>query len=393
MVVGGVTSIAVFADPGAASLLSPAPDSPTETTVELRWDEVLGSPRYDVVVASDSAFNQVVYKENLPGTHVEFVAPVAGRDYFWRVQSNACFIAPHWSETRMLTVGHSGPLAATLTHPAAFEQIEPSDTFTWTESPQAVSYTMEIATEPDFAPALIQQTDLDTTSMTVEGLERGVTYYWRVAGFDEEGRHTYTAPQAFTVAQALSAVSLVSPDDGSVGIAPYADVVWTPLDGAESYDLEVSTTPDFSDVVVAESLGESEYTFEAPLPYESTFYWRVRGVNQSGAGEWSAVWSFTTAVGTANEALTEVPTETRLMAPYPNPASRMLTVPVELAQPMLAKVEVFDLSGKRLQVTESIRSGPARFEVTLDLADWPAGIYFLVLNGDRSHAAPIVVEH
>ena len=395
-VFGGPIQLTLFVDPGPAELIAPGSESEVETSVELDWDEVLGSPRYDVVVASDPDLTHVVYKENLPQTHAEFVAPVAGRTYYWRVQSNACYIAPHWSETRTLTVGHTGPLAATLTHPAADEKIEPSDTFTWTAASEAATYTMEISSRPDFAEVLVGGTNLTSTNMDVEGLERGQTYYWRVAGLDASGRYTYTAPVAFSVVELLSAVSLTFPDDGSVGIAPYANLQWLLFDGAGpvTYDLEVARDAAFTDLVTtASSLTVGEYTFEAPLAYETTYYWRVRGVNESGPGEWSDVWSFVTAVGTSAEANPEIPDETRLLAAYPNPVSRKLTVPVELAEAVAARIEVFDVAGRCVNVIESPRSGPGRFDIQIDTGEWRSGTYLLVLQGTQSRPVPVVVIH
>lgn len=112
--------------------------------------------------------------------------------------------------------------------------------------------------------------------------------------------------------------TLVSPADGatdvpirptftwnsvaSVGLesnAP-ASLGYAPLIPADHYHLQVAADAGFSDVVIDQNnIHNTSYTPFVDLDYGSVYYWRVRGVNSYGSGEWSAEWSFTT-VGGAN---------------------------------------------------------------------------------------------
>ncbi len=374
---------AVFADPGSAGLSAPGINQTVETTVELVWKPVLGSQRYDVQVASDEDFQSIVFKENTPGTKSGFVAPVAETPYYWRVQSNACFIAPHWSETRAFITGDTGPLAARLVYPGPGDKVEPIDEFRWDTAPEAKMYTLQVANTPDFSPVQVTMRELTKTSVILSGLERGATLFWRVGSYDAEGRYTFTAPVMFSVAELLAAVDLTSPEDGSVGVTAFATLEWIALDRADSYEIEVSRSADFSDLLFAETATRTQYSFDSPLAYESTYYWRVRGINKSGPGNWSATWMFTIAVGTATENLADIPTTTRLQRPYPNPASHIVAIPFELAERASVRIDVFDMAGRLVTIVEPGLANPGWHIERIDVSHWPSGAYAIVLNGDH----------
>ena len=95
------------------------------------------------------------------------------------------------------------------------------------------------------------------------------------------------------------AVSGLLPRDRETDIDPFIKLQWNPLDGAESYDLQYSLTPDFGEVAAyLTGLQATEYTPDYPLPGNTNFYWRVRAHNSCGSGEWSAVQTFTTQTRT-----------------------------------------------------------------------------------------------
>jgi hypothetical protein len=90
---------------------------------------------------------------------------------------------------------------------------------------------------------------------------------------------------------------LVSPADGATALPYPVVLLWnTVAPPVTHYEIEGSEDN------FATTLGEpvdvgSDTTFSLgtdAVDYATTLYWRVRGVNSSGPGEWSAVWSFTT---------------------------------------------------------------------------------------------------
>lgn len=68
---------------------------------------------------------------------------------------------------------------------------------------------------------------------------------------------------------------------------------WTDALGANSYELQVDTTQNFSSNPQTISTVNSSYTLNNLLP-STTYYWRVRATDGSNWGAYTNVWSFTT---------------------------------------------------------------------------------------------------
>lgn len=87
---------------------------------------------------------------------------------------------------------------------------------------------------------------------------------------------------------------LSAPGDGASGVSRPLEVVWQSADFTSSYTLQVSTASDFNSCLVDDGgLTDTTYTLST-LSEGQSYYWRVRGVNEAGAGDYSTVWDFAT---------------------------------------------------------------------------------------------------
>jgi hypothetical protein len=89
-------------------------------------------------------------------------------------------------------------------------------------------------------------------------------------------------------------VSLTSPADNAVNMPLQPTFVWTAVNQAESYLLELDDTPDFSSLVYSATVEEPTHIPTITLEYETTYYWRVTAANNCGPGPASNIFSFTT---------------------------------------------------------------------------------------------------
>jgi hypothetical protein len=74
-----------------------------------------------------------------------------------------------------------------------------------------------------------------------------------------------------------------------------SDLSWNGVTGAASYEGQVSTSPDFTSIVVDQTNITDTLTQVSGLVNSTIYYWRVRAINGVGSSDWSQVWSFTTA--------------------------------------------------------------------------------------------------
>jgi len=71
---------------------------PLPSTV-LRWLTVTGAYNYDVQIASENSFTNILAQANVTGTAVTFNGMNSDRTYFWHVRANAPTIIGPWSDT------------------------------------------------------------------------------------------------------------------------------------------------------------------------------------------------------------------------------------------------------------------------------------------------------
>lgn len=85
--------------------------------------------------------------------------------------------------------------------------------------------------------------------------------------------------------------TLLEPADGSVSKIQNM-MKWKRPRAATSYQLEYGFAPDMSDAVLTRVFTDTTYNlFIDDNDICKTIYWRVRGINSEGIGEWSDIWS------------------------------------------------------------------------------------------------------
>ena len=103
-------------------------------------------------------------------------------------------------------------------------------------------------------------------------------------------------------------LTLLEPIDNAQGISPNPELSWMMDSGTSSYDVQVATDASFNNLVVAEAGLSSPSLQVNGLEVNSTYYWRVRGINSCGNGSWAMAFSFDTGnITCSSDASTNVP--------------------------------------------------------------------------------------
>ncbi len=107
---------------------------------------------------------------------------------------------------------------------------------------------------------------------------------------DLPGAHTLASPQAEAPAVPIQ----LAPFDTEPGVTITPTIQWSAVQGAGTYRMQASTTPDFT-TLVADRIGLSATAVPVEdLNTGTTYYWHVRARNGVGNSPWSPAWSFTT---------------------------------------------------------------------------------------------------
>ncbi len=138
---------------------------------------------------------------------------------------------------------------------------------------------------PDFDSTLMFQT---TAAATVG------TFTYQVIGECGVQVHTINIELEITELILPAAPTLISPENGITIDTRTPTFDWDDAAGATSYTLEVATDNNFSTIVYTQTTIESTATISETekLSYGIHHYWRVRGTNAAGSGNWSSTWGF-----------------------------------------------------------------------------------------------------
>ena len=112
-----------------------------------------------------------------------------------------------------------------------------------------------------------------------------------------EADNIHTADVDLSISTALPpSPTLLSPPDGATDQADENPTfTWEDLPQAGSYSLQLAQAPTFgAPVIDVTGLLTNTYTHDSPLEPATCYFWRARGENGCGSGEWAAPFSFAT---------------------------------------------------------------------------------------------------
>jgi hypothetical protein len=226
-------------------------------------------------------------------------------------------------------------------------------TGTTTTTTQAVSTTSVNQTITIYNPdGSVNQTQnlgpaTSTTSETVNIYRQadfmpGVTYYWRVRVNEAGGGDPLLSPWAeggsFSVEDVAAPVfKLTSPEDGATGVAVTPTFVWTEYEGAIGYEIMVAEDSTFAIVDFSRSVDSNFFKTDEALAYDTTYYWKVRGVTGVSTSPKKAAPGGPWVTGiftTMEKPVKEEPTVIVQEKPAPPPEIVKVEVPVPQPQPI-----------------------------------------------------------
>lgn len=156
------------------------------TTPTLWWSEIPLVANYQLSIARNSAFSNIVTTQTVTGTSYTVVAPLGSGVYYWRVRA----ITPslqygNWSAVRKFTVDVTPPPVPVLFAPANNSSSRRTPTFKWRIASTAVAYEFQYDVNPNFLNPLY--TASPTRNLVTPALMNNGTYYWRVRARDAAG--------------------------------------------------------------------------------------------------------------------------------------------------------------------------------------------------------------
>lgn len=178
----------------------------------------------------------------------------------------------------------------------------------WNTVNNAQAYTLQVATDTLFSygGSIILQTTVYDASQILITLNQGGQYYARLSAINQtQTSSAWSAIHPFSVNAAvlyncqpetmLIAPKLISPQQESVLQGNTQTFTWESVPGAATYHLQIATTPNFA--------GNVYSNINIVLPTRTiqqfnagtTYYWRVKAVNNVYQSAWSETGKFSIA--------------------------------------------------------------------------------------------------
>lgn len=296
--------------PGAPITVAPVNASTSQpVNLTLSWNASPDAASYGVQVSTSSTFSAFIVNDiGLTSTTMALPTLAQGTTYFWRINASNVSGTSQWSAVNSFSTVAAPvivvPSAPVLSSPsnAATSQVT-APTLIWSAVSGATNYGLQVSTDANFITTTVNLTGLTTLNRTLTGLTEGTTYYWRVNASNSAGTGAWSSIFSFSTlttapppgGSILSVPTLQLPADRATGISRTPILTWTPIAGAVSYDVQISTSTAFtSNAVNLTRVPGNSAQITTLLDSRRLYYWRVRAVSGTAVSGWSAVRRFTT---------------------------------------------------------------------------------------------------
>jgi hypothetical protein len=286
--------------PAAPALESPAKAVSIDTlTPLLNWSDVDGAESYEVQVSTSNTFSDIFIARSATVIASQWeVTPELGMSmtYYWRVRArNSCGPGP-WSLVRYFRTC-AIPNAPTLVNPADNSTgIALRPTLDWNSASGGNSYEVQVSVSSTFDSVARSATVTTHEWQLPSALNSNTLYYWRVRGVNTCGIVSpWSAVRSFRTCLTPDAPALTGPADGALNVILIPLLNWSDVDGAESYEVQLSRNTAFDIVAQSATVTDSEWQVSPALSMNSRYYWRVRAKSCGGYSPWSSVWYFRTS--------------------------------------------------------------------------------------------------
>ncbi|MCP9291418.1 T9SS type A sorting domain-containing protein [Gracilimonas sediminicola] len=379
--------------PDSIKLISPvhmAENQPTELT--FTWHSDVHADEYQFQLDDEESFNSPAIDSVSADTALTSKPLAKGTSWFWRVRGLNEYGEAAWSKVYSFSVEDEqpSPVPALLLPANEATGLEDSVIFVWKPLPEALNYEFQGSYVADFSEGIFWADTIVDTTLTVHIFPPSTVFYWRVRGIFEEGLGEWSSTWSFTTGPTSSFPKipiLHLPGNEAMDTDLILNLKWFPDDQqkkyglAVNYDVEVSTDAGFAELHTHfEEVEDTTVTIQ-DLAENTQYYWRVRGNNEYGTGEWSESWSFTTKLLTSSEVESGIPDEFALRQNYPNPFNPSTIIRYDLPKSVSIDLRVFDMLGREVATLVDENNKPAgSYSVNFNAANLSSGMYIYRLK-------------
>ncbi|MBN2356401.1 T9SS type A sorting domain-containing protein [candidate division KSB1 bacterium] len=258
-----------------------------DRTPSFEWNDVTNATGYDFQLSEYSDLSSPIADLTLSISGYNQPTNLAVGTYYWRVRTQINSDLSNWTSIWHFSIVIQAPMLISPFNNTRITNRTP--TFDWSNTMGATSYDLQISEQSDFSTLLYDVSTVTSNYALTTELPLG-TYYWRVRAWVDADVTVWTAPFSFIVVTIAPTPWFPGNYSTTGDRTPRFD--WSAPVGASSYDLEVATDSEFSNVVIYVTTTASEYTPTVDMEL-GLYYWHVRIHSDTEPYSWSNTYQFT----------------------------------------------------------------------------------------------------
>jgi hypothetical protein len=190
------------------------------------------------------------------------------------------------------------------------------------------------------------------------------------------GRSAYETE--WSISQFPTAPVLVYPKNDSTNCSTEMLFVWQKSHpDVAKYLFELDTTENFSASFKDSIITDTTYLY-TDLQTDKEYWWRVKGYNTSGWGNFSKVQTFDTYIISVERE--EIPIEYALEQNYPNPFNPSTTIKYGISERSFVELRVYDILGREVASLINEEQDAGYYNIEFNANNLASGVYLYKLT-------------
>jgi hypothetical protein len=355
----------------------------------LLWEPHPDAFRYQIRVATDSVFTNMVIDESTNDASYICQGLQSGNTYYWSIRIDfGAFIFGSWANEWHFSTYFDGPLLSSP--PDNSINIETNPIFKWNSHFYASDYSVKIAADSNYVNEVNNFVSVDTF-FTYTGLDADNTYFWKVRSNYFDGTTSeFSNTWRFTTESLLTAPILLSPPDSSV-ISDTINFNWEDIASAIGYEIQLSEYIDFSSLILTDlSIGSS---YSINNLHSGKYFWHVRAFDSAFYSPWSNTWQFTLSIPTGIHNIESPTNEYHLFDNYPNPFNPSTIIRYSISQQNFVSLKIYDILGRKITTLVNEEKPVGTYAIDFNASHFSSGVYFYRIQaGDFTGTKKLILS-
>jgi Arylsulfotransferase (ASST)/Bacterial Ig-like domain/Secretion system C-terminal sorting domain len=247
------------------------------------------------------------------------------------------------------------------------------------------SYRLQVAMDSLFTNIITDNSNLTSTSFTINSLSNNATYFWRVNNTNSAGVSNWSGIEKFSASSPF--IKIISPAGGDQLYLDSTYVIRWESNVSDTVDIQLllgnSVASVIGDSVVS---GTQAVLWKVPsgLQIDSSYKIKVFSIsNNSLSGTSDTTFKISNGV-TGISSTNNIISTYKLSQNYPNPFNPSTVIKYSLPNVSMVKIEVFNIIGQKVSTLVNSVQQKGDYAVTWNAANYSSGIYFYSINATNS---------